>query len=241
MKNAVIIGATSGIGKALAKILSQEGYALGLAGRRVNLLDSLAKELTNKALTAEIDVSNPLDAKQKFEHLVDRLGKVDLVVISAGVAHHNPELKPHLELETINTNISGFAAISCSAFDYFKKNKKGHLVGISSILALRGNPSAPAYNASKSYMSNYMEGLRLKALKEKLDIIVTDIRPGYVKTALINQDNAFWVASPEKAAFQILDAIKCKKSCAYITKRWRFIAWLMKIAPDFLYNKFEGP
>mgnify|MGYP003672983891 FL=1 len=86
-------------------------------------------------------------------------------------------------------------------------------------------------------MSNYMEGLRLKALKENLDIHITDIRPGYVDTAMAEGDHMFWVAPPEKAAKQIVDAIKSNKSCAYITKRWRLIAWLMRIAPNFLYKK----
>lgn len=236
-KNAIIIGASSGIGKALAEILSVEGYTLGLTGRRVNLLDHLANTLPNKVITKEMDVSDPLKTKQQFEKLIEELGSVDLVIVSAGTGHHNPELEPALELETINTNVSGFTIIAGAAFNYFKKNKKGHLVGISSILTLRGNAGAPAYNASKAFMSNYMEGLRLKALKENLDIHITDIRPGYVDTAMAEGDHMFWVAPPEKAAKQIVDAIKSNKSCAYITKRWRLIAWLMRIAPNFLYKK----
>ncbi len=236
-KTAIIIGASSGIGKALAEILSKEDYTLGLTGRRVNLLDDLANTLPNKAITKEMDVSDPLKAKQQFEELIGVLGNVDLVIVSAGTGHHNPELEPALELETINTNVSGFTTIAGAAYNHFKKNKKGHLVGISSILTLRGNAGAPAYNASKAFMSNYMEGLRLKALKENLDIHITDIRPGYVDTAMAEGDHMFWVAPPEKAAKQIVDAIKSNKSCAYITKRWRLIAWLMRIAPNFLYKK----
>jgi len=236
-KSAIIIGASSGIGKALAIRLSNNGYTLGLTARRINLLEELAKTLPNKTFTLEMDISEYLNTKKQFEQLTKQIGNVDLVIISAGIGHHNAELSPALELETISTNVSGFTVIAGAAFNHFKKNQKGHLVGISSVLTLRGNPSAPAYNASKAYMSNYLEGLRLKALKENLDIKITDIRPGYVNTAMAEGDHMFWVASPKKAASQILDAINAKKSCAYVTKRWRVIAWLIRVTPNFLYKR----
>ena len=236
-KTAIIIGASSGIGKSLAVILSGEGYTLGLAARRVNLLDDLAKTLPNKAITTEMDVSDPLNAKQQLEHLIEQLGDVALVIISAGTGSLNPELDPCLELETINTNVSGFTVIAGGTYNHFKKKKRGHLVGISSILALRGNASAPAYNASKAFMSNYMEGLRLKAMKEKMDITITDIRPGYVDTGMAKGDGMFWVSPSEKAAWQIVNAINASKSCAYITRRWLLVAWAMRIMPTRLYKK----
>lgn len=224
-KTAIIIGASSGIGRALAELLSKNGYVLGLTGRRVTLLKDLAQKLPNKAIIKEMDVSDPLKAKQQFDDLLQQLGNTELVIISAGTGHLNPDLEPSFELETINTNVSGFTVISGAAFNHFKKRKKGHLVGISSILALRGSAGAPAYSASKAYMSNYLEGLRLKALKENIGITVTEIRPGYVDTAMAQGDRLFWVASPKKAALQIFNAILAKKSCAYVTKRWRLIAW----------------
>ncbi len=237
-KKAIIIGASSGIGKALAELLSKENYVLGLTGRRLNLLEDIANRLPNEAFLEQMDVSDSLVAQNQFENLLTKLGTVGLVIISAGTGHHNPELEPSLELETINTNVSGFTVIAGAAFNHFKESKTGHLVGISSIAMLRGNTTAPAYNASKAYMSNYLEGLRLKSLKENLNISVTDIRPGYVDTAMAEGDNLFWVAPPEKAALQIYEAIQSKKKCTYITKRWRLIAWLMKIMPDRLYKSF---
>ena len=201
------------------------------------MLEDLAKTLPGEAVAVEMDVSDSLNAKRKLEHHIEQLGDVGLVVISAGTGDLNPELDPSAELETIYTNVCGFTVIAGAAFNHFKKNKKGHLVGISSILALRGNARAPAYSASKAYMSNYMEALRLKALKEKLDIIITDIRPGFVDTDMAEGDNMFWVAPPEKAAWQIVNAIKANKPCSYITKRWRLIAWLMRITPYIVYKK----
>lgn len=236
-KNAVIIGATSGIGKALATILSDNGYRLGLTGRRFNLLEQLANKLPQNTIIQKMDVSKTSDAKKQFEKIVLQMGKLDLVIISAGTGHHNPSLNLELELDTINTNISGFTVIAGAAFNHFSEDSKGHLVGISSIAALRGNATAPSYNASKAYMSNYMEGLRIKALKDNLNITITDIRPGYVDTAMAEGDHLFWVAPPNKAALQIYNAIKSKKSYAYVTKRWLLISWIIRIIPNFLYKK----
>lgn len=133
--------------------------------------------------------------------------------------------------------MTGFVAMVNVAFKYFVKRGVGHIVGISSIASLRGNGSAPAYNASKSFVSNYLEGLRQKAYKLGIPIIITDIQPGFVDTAMAQGEGLFWVASPEKAALQIYKKIVVKKKHAYISKRWRSIAWLLKIMPNWLYNK----
>ena len=86
-------------------------------------------------------------------------------------------------------------------------------------------------------MSNYLEGLRQKASKSGIAITVTEIQPGFIDTAMAKGEGLFWVAPPEKAARQILKAITGKKKHAYITKRWRLIALLLKIIPDWVYNK----
>ncbi len=123
------------------------------------------------------------------------------------------------------------------AFNYFEKKGSGHIVGISSIAALRGASDSPAYNASKAYMSNYLQGLRQKAYKSGLSITITDIQPGFVNTSMAQGRGLFWVASVSDAAIQIYNAIDSKKKHAYITARWRIIAWLLKVMPDWLYNK----
>jgi short-subunit dehydrogenase len=236
-KNAIIVGASSGIGKALAGILSREGYRLGLIGRREQLLLEVAKDLPGEVVVQQMCIADTQTADDHFEHFIRRMGDVQLIVISAGIGYRNPRLERSLELETINTNVSGFTLIAGAAFRYFKKEGKGHLVGISSIMSLRGSANAPAYNASKAYMANYLEGLRLKALNEKLKIVVTDVRPGYVQTDMAEGDRIFWVASPEIAASQIFDAIRGVKRRAYITKRWNLVALIIRLIPDPIYNK----
>ncbi|MBX2856829.1 MAG: SDR family NAD(P)-dependent oxidoreductase [Rhodobacteraceae bacterium] len=237
MKTAVIIGASSGIGAALADVLSANGYRLGLTGRRLPMLEQVKARLPNEALVQQMDVTDVSRAETQFLELVQQLGRVDLVIISAGVGHLNPDLDVGLEMETIQTNVNGFTVLSTAAFKHFTEQGRGHLVGLSSIAALRGGAAAPAYNASKAYISNYLEALRVRAAKQGLDIAVTDIRPGFVDTDMAQGEGLFWVASPETAAAQIYRAIQTKQRCAYVTKRWRLIAWILQMAPGWLYNR----
>lgn len=237
MKKAIIIGASSGIGRELAKVLSQNGYIMGLVGRRAALLESLQKEIRHKSFVKNIDVSRQDEAMSHLEDLINVMGGVDLVVISSGVGFINPELEWKDEKETIEVNVAGFAAMAGVSFKHFLKHGSGHIVGISSVAALRGAGEAPAYNASKAFISNYLEGLRQKAAKAGTAIAVTDIQPGFVDTAMAKGEGLFWVAPPEKAAYQIYSAIEGRKKRAYITRRWRLVAWLLKTIPDWIYNK----
>lgn len=236
-KKAIVIGATSGIGKELAKIFSQNGYIVGLAGRRTHLLNDLKKELSNKFFIKCIDMSKTDEAMNQLNELIAEMEGVDVIVISSGVGYVNKDLQWFPEKETIDVNVSGFAAMANVAIHHFLSKGSGHLVGISSVAALRGDDEAPAYNASKAFVSNYMEGLRKKVVKLGLSITVTDIQPGFVDTAMAKGDGLFWVASPQKATQQIYNAIERKRKHVYITKRWRLIGWLMKVMPEFIYNR----
>lgn len=231
-----MIGATSGIGLELARRMAGGGYAVGLAGRRLELLEGLQKELPAKSYIKRIDVAQP-SAMGLLKELIAEMGGADVVVISSGTGFINPGLEWGKEKETIDVNVSGFAAMANAAFEYFRDRGAGHLVGISSVAAIRGGGDAPAYNASKAFVSNYLEGLRQKAVKLKLPITVTDIQPGFVATAMAQGEGLFWVAPAAKAARQIFSAIEGKKNHAYVTKRWRLIAWLLKLIPGRLYCK----
>ena len=236
MKKAIIIGATSGIGRELAKILSLNNYTVGMAGRRTELLSNLQIAISGSYIK-RIDITKSEEAITLLNELIQEMGGMDMIVICSGVGFINPELDWKLEKETIGVNISGFATIANAAFKYFANQGSGHIVGISSIAAIRGSGEAPAYNASKAFVSNYLEGLRQKASKSGIGITVTEIQPGFVNTAMAKGEGLFWVAPPEKAARQIFKAITVRKNHAYITKRWRLIAWLLKIMPRWIYNK----
>jgi len=234
---AIIIGASSGIGAALAKIMAESGYELGLTARRTEKLESLAAQLPTKSYLQTMDVTKTEAARAAFLELIEQMNGIDVVIINAGVG----EITTRWEKEhnIINTNVTGFAAIANAAFYYFQsQQQKGHIVGISSLAALRGGSRIPSYHASKAFISSYMQGLRYRAVRKKLDIAITDIRPGFVKTEMTEKnDFMIWAATADKAATQIFSAIKRRKKIAYITKRWDLVAFIMKILPDFIYSK----
>lgn len=237
MKKAIVIGASSGIGKELAIILAKNGYEVGLMARRLELLEALQREITTKSYMGHIDLNKVGDAIEKVQDMILTMGGADLIVINSGIGFLNPELDWSKEQQTLDVNVYSFCALSGLAYRFFSQQGQGHLVGISSIGALRGNHIAPAYNASKAFMSNYLEGLRKKAYKERVPLIITDIKPGSVNTAMMKGDGHFWIASPKKAAEQIFSAIQKQKKQAYVTKRWRLMGWLLKLMPNWLYQK----
>ncbi|HEY4787147.1 MAG TPA: SDR family NAD(P)-dependent oxidoreductase [Bacteroidales bacterium] len=236
MKKAIIIGATSGIGMGLARMLAANSYKVGITGRRQNLLLNLKNENPDQFIVKAFDVSDTLNVTKNLDSLTVEMGGLDLLIISSGYGDINADLDFRIEKQTIDVNVSGFTAVADWAFNYFALQKHGHLVAITSIAGLRGFRDAPAYSATKSYQIKYLEGLRQKACKHKYHIDVTDIRPGFVNTAMAKSDFMFWVAPVEEAVCQIFKAIKHKKTVAYITRRWTVIALLYKLIPRQLYQ-----
>lgn len=235
MKKAIVIGASSGIGKALTVMLANNGYEVGITARRADLLAELEALNPTQIKARAFDVTQAIDAP--LNELVAQLGGLDLLVFCSGIGELNAELDIALEMPAIEVNVKAFNQVMVWAYHYFAGQKHGHLVAISSIAGLRGGAFAPAYNSSKAYQINYLEGLRQKATKQKLPIAITDIRPGFVDTAMAKGDQLFWVASPEKAAKQIFDAIRSKKSVKYVSKRWALVAVLFKMLPRFIYQR----
>ncbi len=237
MKKAIIIGASSGIGKELARILAKDNYILGLAARRVDLLHQLQEELGTETHMKYIDISRPDEAMNNLSELIAEMQDTDMIIVTSGTGHINHELDWQKEKDTIDVNVSGVTSMINVALKYFIEKKVGQLVVISSIAALRGGSENPAYNASKAYISNYLEGIRCKMKKDNLNITVTDIRPGLVNTEMAKGEGLFWVQPVEKAAQQIYVKINKKKNVAYVTKRWSLVAFLMKHIPErFLYR-----
>ena len=237
MKKAIIIGATSGIGKGLAKILAENNYKVGITGRRTELLDELKSQNTNSYFARTFDITETEFIGENLEALVTELGGLDLLIISSGTGDLNEKLDFEIEKRTIDTNVSGFTCIANWTFNYFENQKFGHLVAISSIGGLRGSRVAPSYNATKAYQINYLEGLRQKARKLDQQIYVTDVRPGFVDTDMAKGEGQFWVATVDKAARQIFEAINQKKKIVYVTKRWRLIAIILKRVPRQIYDR----
>ncbi len=239
MKNAIVFGATSGIGKSLTEILLKQGYHVAITGRRLALLDAIQKAYPTQVLVKQNDIQDVAAVEQVFTEIVTEFKTIDLVVQSSGVGYVNPKLEWDKESQTINTNVLGVTKLYVLAYNLFRKQQFGHLVGISSIASIRGSRSAPVYFASKAYQKAYLEGLyiKTKTIKSK-KVFITDIRPGFVDTPMALGEKVFWMVPVEKSAKQIYSAIKKKKRVAYISKRWIVIAWVLKIIPASLLKKF---
>jgi short-subunit dehydrogenase len=236
--SAIIVGASSGIGEALARELHQRGWRLGLVARRVEKLKTLAAELGSACVLVDhLDVATE-EGIASFHAMAERLGEVDLVIISAGCGYLNPAHDDGPDRETVSVNVVGFMAIARAAFRLFEKRGRGHLAAITSVAALRGSGTAATYAASKAFQSTYLDGLRASAQRANLPIIVSELQPGFVATAMMKPRkplSPFWrwllVSDASTAARQMLQAIFRNRKHAYITKRYAVIAFVLKLLP----------
>lgn len=237
MKRVIIIGATSGIGRGLAELFAKEDHIVGLIGRREKLLMNISLQHPDTYFYKVCDITKANETILQLEILTKEIGGMDILIICSGVGELNPTLNFELEQPTILTNVLGFTSIADWGFKYFESQEQGQLVAITSIGGIRGSGEAPAYNASKAYQINYMEGLRQKAAKLSFHIHITDIRPGFVDTAMAKGEGLFWITPLPKAVNQIYKSILKKKKIVFVSKRWRYIALLLKILPTSIYCK----
>ncbi|CAL2077231.1 conserved hypothetical protein [Tenacibaculum sp. 190524A05c] len=238
MNKAIVFGATSGIGKELTEILIQNNYKVAITGRRLEKLKELEEKYPDHILIKQNDIQQIKEVEKAFNEIVEEFGHVDLIIQSSGIGFVNLDLKWEKENQTILTNVHGVTRLYDLAFNLFRKQEFGHLVGITSIASLRGNRGAPAYFASKAYQKAYLESLYIKTKSIKTNkVFITDIRPGFVDTAMALGDGIFWMVPLQKAAKQIFKAIRRKKRVAYISKRWSIIAFVLKIVPTWLLKK----
>lgn len=237
MKNVIIIGGTSGIGRALAEKLVDKNWTVAITGRRTELLKEIKSKSNNHILTLEHDVTELDNSDIKLESLFKQLITVDLVIVSSGISELNQALKWEIENRVIQTNVNGITKVYEFIFSKFKNQGYGHLVGISSIASIRGNRHSPSYGASKAFQSNYLEALRCISQNEKLKIKITDIQPGFIDTPMAKGDGLFWVSNVEKASDQIYSGIMKERRKIYVTKRWRLIALLLKVIPSWILEK----
>jgi len=235
-KKAIILGASSGIGKALAIVLAQQGYKVGITARRGEMLEEIKGLFPNAIIPMVSDATQP-ETEKNLDSLVAALGGLDLFVISAGMGVLNKTLDYTIENATNQLNVVAFTKMVNWGVHFFETQGHGHLANISSVASLRGGRLSPSYNASKAYQSNYLEGVRQRFYKFKLSIHTTDIRPGFVDTAMAQGSGIFWMAPKEKAAQQIYSAIKRKKPVVYVTKRWTLIAFIFSNLPKWMHKR----
>lgn len=235
MKKIIIIGATSGIGRELARLYAERGDLVGATGRRNDLLYTLRLEFPNHIVTECFDAIAP-DATAHLESLVKKLGGLDILIYNAGWGELTETLDYTIDKDTVDINVNGFLEAVHFGWRYFSTQGHGHLATTSSIAANRGNRHSPAYSASKAFQSTYFEGLHIMARHMNIPLYVTDIQPGFVDTKMAKGPR-FWVASPQKAARQIVRALDNHRWRVYITRRWWLIAKIFKSLPDWIYHR----
>lgn len=238
MKNIIITGATSGIGRELAFQLAEKGNRVGLIGRRTERLEEIKGEIGEAAFTRTLDITDYAKAEFVYQELIDEMGGMDMMILNAGVGRIQMLPPWEAEARLIEVNALAFAHGCHFAFEYFRNRERGHIVGMSSMAALLASHRAASYTASKHFISNYMTGYRQKAKRVESDITITEVRPGYIWTEMTEKNRGmFWVATVERAVRQMVKGIEKKKNYIYVTKRWQLLAWVAKCVPEWLWDR----
>ncbi|MBO4906494.1 MAG: SDR family NAD(P)-dependent oxidoreductase [Bacteroidaceae bacterium] len=238
-KNAIIVGASSGIGKEVAKLLLSDGWSIGVAARREELLQELKALAPERVEVLAIDVTQP-DAGERLLTLIEKLGGMNLYFHASGIGKQNPELDADIELRTMETNAVGFTRMIGAAYRYFAERGEGHIAAITSIAGTKGLGPAPAYSATKAMQATYLQALEQQAHKRGLNIHFTDIRPGFVDTALLNDDYPYpMLMRPEAVARDILGSIHRQRHVRVIDFRYRILVFFWRLIPCWLWRRMK--
>ena len=234
MKRAIVVGASSGIGMEVARLLLQQGWTVGVAARRMELLQTIGQvEVVQIDVTAE-------DAAERLRELIARMGGMDLFFYASGIGKQNRELREDIELATMQTNGVGFTRMIGEAYRYFATQGEGHIAAITSIAGTKGLGPAPAYSATKAMQNVYLQALEQQAHARGLKIRFTDIRPGFVDTALLDGDFHYpMMLKPEKVAREIVRAINSRQHIRVIDWRYRLLTALWRRIPRCLWRNMK--
>lgn len=236
MKKVLIVGGTSGIGAALARAMLRAGWQVCVTGIEHERLAALEAQAEPRLRCAYFDAA-AADADQTLPKLLAGFDPCDCLVYCAGIGQLNRDQPANLQNQANQVNVLAFTTIADFAWRYFDQLGAGHFVNISSIAGLFGYHKAPAYHAAKSYQINYLEALRQKAFQSGKPIYITDIRPGFVDTAITKGKRMIWLISADEAARQILQHIDQRSEIAYVPRRWAVVAWLLQLLPAWLRKR----
>lgn len=252
-RRAIVIGASSGIGMEVARLLQQEGWTLGVAARRVELLHTIGD-----VVWEQIDVTAE-NAPERLRSLIDKLGGMDLFFYASGIGKQNRELSPDIEISTVTTNALGFTRMIGEAYRYFDERQTasstndtcekgtsgkgagwGHIAAITSIAGTKGLGPAPSYSATKAMQNVYLQALEQQAHARGLKIRFTDIRPGFVDTALLSGDFRYpMMLRPETVARDIVRAINRKRHIRVIDWKYRLLTAVWRRIPRFVWRRIR--
>lgn len=236
----VIMGAGSGIGLALAEHYAAAGWRVGVAARSTQPLQDLAARYPGRVAWSRIDI-NDAEAPAQLLALIDNMGGVDTYVHVSGIYAHNPGLDAEAESRVAQTNVIGFTAMIDTMFNYFAERPDGgHIAAITSIAGTRGIGDMPAYSASKSYDREYLTALQQLAHGRYLPVTITDIRPGWIRTPLVDPDRDYILQmSLDKALPLIIRAIESRHQRVTIGLRWRIVTTLWRLLPTAFWTRMH--
>ena len=243
-RRAILVGAASGIGAALARLLASEGYAVALLGPRQEAVQTVCEEINQqnggiRALSYQHDVSDTKAIPGLLLQIISDLGGLDLLVYVAGV--NLPPGLEHLDFEAdrrmMEINALGAMAWMTPASELFKGMGSGTLAGISSVAGDRGRVGNPGYNTSKAALSTYLEAMRNRLSRHGVHVLT--IKPGFVKTDMLKtaQGSTPFAIEPERAAADIYKAVRGRKQVVYTPGVWRWIMLLIQHIPSFIFRR----
>lgn len=231
-RRAIVIGASSGIGREVARHLMDEGWILGVAARRTELLQTLGD-----VQVEQIDVTSE-EAPARLRSLIDKVGGMDLFFYASGIGKRNRELDEGIELSTMQTNALGFTRMVGEAYRYFAAQGRGHIAAITSIAGTKGLGPAPAYSATKAMQNVYLQALEQQAHQRGLKIRFTDIRPGFVDTALLAGDFRYpMMLKPERVAREIVQAINGRRHIRVVDWKYRLLTAVWRRIPRCIWRR----
>lgn len=231
------MGASSGIGYAVAEAFASRGVKVGLAARHTGALEVLKSRYPDFVEYASIDITKP-EAVNELKDLIARLGGMDIYFHVAGIGCENPSLDPLRETEIVETNCVGFARMVSAAYCYFRDNRhRGQVAAITSVAGTNGIGRLAAYSASKAFDQKYLVALEQLSFLEGADISFTDIRPGWVRTPLLHEGCSYPMEMTlEEVVPQVIKAIVRRKRVAVIDWRWNLLAGAWRLIPNALWT-----
>lgn len=242
---ALIVGASSGMGAALARRLAREGYVLALVARRKKLLSSLSAEInkisgSQRALAYVHDVHNYDEVPDLLRRIVADLGGLDLVVYASGV-NFPPGLQSYNfegDRQMLEVNLVGAFAWLNPVAEMFQAAGSGHIVGISSVAGDRGRVGNPGYNASKAGFTSYLESLRNRLTRRGVRVLT--VKAGFVKTDMLKAaQKVMFPITAEKAADDIYRAIRRRKQQIYTPWFWTWAMLVVRNIPSFIFRRMS--
>lgn len=235
MKNVIIIGASSGIGMRVATDFARMGWKVGIAARREERLKEIKELYPDRIEYMTIDVTAP-DAVDRFNRLIELIGGMDYLLYASGCGFHNPDLDAASDEQAIGVNVLGFTRIINAAYKYYKETANvapGHIAAITSIAGTKGMGVCAVYSASKRYQWTYLQAIDQLAHQQHVNVRVTDIRPGFVDTALLDPKRNYPMKmSIDHVAPRIEHAMLTDKRVAVIDSRWAVVTALWRMIPN---------